>query len=299
VADKPFDPTLKAMVEIGPADWVLLAGYAPDPVTILDSDLATVSRAADKVLRVAAASPYLIHLEFHAGHYSSSLPALLNMRSSLLEERHGLLVRTVAVILRPEADSPQLTGEYTRAFPGEAHYRYFKYDVKRVWQYPPERFLKGGLGTLPLAPISAVTEAELPGIIERMKQRLDRRSARRHSNSLWTATSILMGLRYSKETVNVLLRGVVSMRESVTYQAILEEGALAELKKILLLQGESSHLGRPSAAIRAAVGAINDLGRLEAMSVRLLQAENWQDLLQEPAAPPPPRRGPRRTNGDT
>jgi hypothetical protein len=93
------------------------------------------------------------------------------------------------------------------------------------------------------------------------------------------------------------------MRESVTYQAILEEGrqegALAELRKVLLLQGENSHLGHPSAAIRAALEAVNDLSRLEAMSVRLLTAESWQDLLREPATPSRPRRGRRRSNGDT
>jgi hypothetical protein len=35
----------------------------------------------------------------------------------------------------------------------------------RVWQIPPAQLLAGGLGTVPLAPVSAVTERELPGII--------------------------------------------------------------------------------------------------------------------------------------
>ncbi len=209
-------------------------------------------------------------------------------------------------MLRPESDSPQLTGEYTRAFPDEPHYRYFKYDVKRVWQFPPERFLKGGLGTLPLAPVSAVTEAELPGIIKQMRQRLDRRSARRYAKSLWTATSVLMGLRYSIETVNVLLQGVVSMRESVTYQAILEEGrkegiaegAVADARKFLLLLGQNQ-FGVPSEAVRAAVEAIVDVNRLHDLGLRVSKAESWQDLLQGPGSPPRPRRGRRRTNEDT
>jgi hypothetical protein len=41
----------------------------------------------------------------------------------------------------------------------------------RVWRLPPEPLLTGGLPLLALAPISAVTEAELPGIIQRMERR--------------------------------------------------------------------------------------------------------------------------------
>ena len=43
-------------------------------------------------------------------------------------------------------------------------------------QLPPGPFLTGGLALLPLAPISAVTEAELPGIIKEMSQRLSGRA---------------------------------------------------------------------------------------------------------------------------
>jgi hypothetical protein len=93
-----------------------------------------------------------------------------------------------------------------------------------------------------------------------------------------------------------------AMRESVTYQAILEEGrregAVTAARKFLLLLGHQ-YLGEPSKAMRRTVEAITDLTCLERMCVRLAEAESWQDLLQEPAAPQPPRRSRRRTNGDT
>jgi hypothetical protein len=87
------------------------------------------------------------------------------VRHGLLEDRHGMQARTAIVVLRPEADSPRLSGRYRRAFPGEAPYLLFRYQVVRVWRLRPEPLLSGGLGLLPLAPISAVTEAELPGIL--------------------------------------------------------------------------------------------------------------------------------------
>src|SRR5207253_11406159 len=128
---------------------------------------------------------------------TAALPRKLHVRNALLEDRHDLGVRSAAVLLRPEADSPQLTGVYTRGFPGEEAYLTFRYQVVRVWQLAPEPLLTGGLALLPLAPISAVTEAELPGIIQRMGQRLRQRRARRQAQVVWAAAYILTGLRYS------------------------------------------------------------------------------------------------------
>ena len=67
MADKPFDPTLKSLVEVGPIDWTVFSGDPAAPTRIIDADIATVSGAADKVLRVEGTPPYILHLEFVAG----------------------------------------------------------------------------------------------------------------------------------------------------------------------------------------------------------------------------------------
>jgi predicted transposase YdaD len=95
-----------------------------------------------------------------------------------------------------------------------------------------------------------------------------------------------MGLRYEQALIQSLLRGVVNMKESVTYQAILEEGMAegkakgeaAEARKVLLLQGREQ-FGDPSAKIVALLDAVTDLGRLEALLLRLLHAKTWEELL--------------------
>jgi len=48
----------------------------------------------------------------------------------------------------------------------------FKYKVIKVWELPVESLLNGGIGTVPLAPIAAVSPEQLPEIIRRMEQRL-------------------------------------------------------------------------------------------------------------------------------
>src|SRR5262249_53588866 len=178
MAAKPFDPTLKALVETGPADWPVLLGQPAAPTDVIDADIATVSGAADKVLRVRADPPYLLHLEFQAGHDAAELPRKLHLRNTLLENRHELPVLSAAILLRPEADSPALTGERQLELPGRGPYNVFHYQVVRVWQLPPGPLPRGGLGTLALAPVSAVTEAELPGIITEMEARLGGRRRR-------------------------------------------------------------------------------------------------------------------------
>lgn len=199
------------------------------------------------------------------------------------------------MLLRPESDSPQLTGVYRRGFPGEEPYVTFRYAVVRVWQLPPEPLLSGGLALLPLAPVSDVTEAELPGIIQRMEQRLSRRSGRKMAPLVWGAAYILLGLRYSPELAALLFRGVMSMRESSTYQAILAEGrgegAIAEAKKVLRLQGNKI-FGTPDRRTVATLERINDLQQLENLLERLPDAESWQDLLGPLAAGSRKRRRP-------
>src|SRR5207253_2343305 len=112
-------------------------------------------------------------------------------------------------------------------------------------------WLLGGLGLVPLAPLGSVQKADLPSVVAQMKQRFDR-EAPSQAKELWFAAYILMGLRYERAMVQSLLRGVVNMKESVTYQAILEEGEAKgkaeEARKMLLLQGREQ-FGEPSATI--------------------------------------------------
>ncbi len=279
-----FDPALKDMVEGGPDDWPILSGLPAGPTRLVDADIATVSGAADKVLLVEADPPYMLHLEFLIGHDAAAQPLKLHQRNILLEDRHQLDVKTVTVLFREEDDSQVLDGVRQRTFRGEAQpYTLFRYDVLRIWQVPPKILLAGGPGILPLAPLGAVTRAQLPGIIEEMGQRLRSRRLAAAASRLWAITLILMGVRYPKELAQQLLRGVLSMREySSTYQAIASEvqgeATLAEARRILLMLGETA-FGPPDAATRSAIDQINDVATLETLLLRIMKASGWKELL--------------------
>lgn len=62
---KPRDATMKALLEIRPADWLPFLGQPPvQPVTVIDADVSTVTAAGDKVIHVGDDPPWLLHLEF-------------------------------------------------------------------------------------------------------------------------------------------------------------------------------------------------------------------------------------------
>jgi hypothetical protein len=295
-------------------------GWPAAAAALIDADIGTISGATDKAIRVSSTPDWLLAIDFQSGHDSlAKLPDLLLYKSALFK-RHGVPVRTLLVLLHRGADSRKLTGLYERGFPGEPFDAALRYRILRVWEVPAAAWLSGGLGLVPLAPLGNVQKADLPAVVAEMKKRFDHEAPKR-VKELWSASYILMGLRYESAMVQSLLRGVVNMKESTTYQAILEEGkaegkALGiaegkaqgkaqgrgegkaegkaegmadEARKMLLLMGREQ-FGEPSAKIMTRLDAVTDLGRLEALVIRLLHVKTWEELLGANGAAPHPRR---------
>jgi hypothetical protein len=107
-------------------------------------------------------------------------------------------VQSVVVLLREVADGPQFTGLLEDRLPDGVLYHRFWYNLVKVWERPVEEILRGELATLPLAPVSRVPAGELPRIIERMDERIERDASPDEKPDLWTATYLLMGLIYSE-----------------------------------------------------------------------------------------------------
>ncbi len=71
------------------------------------------------------------------------------------------------------------------------------------------------------------------------------------------------------------------MRDSDTYMMILEEGREEEAKKVILCLGQK-RFGAADAAATTRLESITDLARLDRIVERLLDAANWQELLDTP-----------------
>ena len=293
MAGMPFDATLKDLIESDPMAWSALGSDRPARrVTVEDGDVSSVSAAADKVLRVEDEAGVWLHdIEPESGH-AAQAPAKLLLYSTLLEHRHELPVCSTLLLLRPEANATAATGELRRYRPGEKEpYLIFRYRVVRVWEEPMDRFLNGALGTLPLAALTNEAKADLVGAVTRINDRLKGLANAAMTGRMQACTLILMGLRYTKEQIAGVRKGVemIDVRESTFYQLVHEEG-VTEGEKNGLLKGVREtilSLGRrkfgvPTPEVEPALGGITDRAKLESLADRLLDVSSWEELLAGP-----------------
>jgi hypothetical protein len=213
----------------------------------------------------------------------------------LLGERHPLAVESVVLLLRKEADRSSITGVYQRKGVDGKVCLEFHYKVLRLWQLPPETFLKGGLGVLPLAMVANVPKERLPGLLRQIQARLAVEGSPEQAKEVLAAIFVTLGLNHPRDFIKQLFQGVRGMKESSTYQMILEEGEakgreegreegkaqgkVEEARKILLRLGRK-RIGAPDQATLAAIECITDEDVLEHMIDRLDDATSWTDLLQ-------------------
>jgi predicted transposase YdaD len=293
----PYDVAAKELVWVDPSCLQQRLGIDPTwPVDVIESGITTLTASADKVIRVGGPSPFLLNLEFQ-GNHQTDLVRTLWFRQVALDHRHGLPVLTVLILMRKEANSPNLTGFYERNVPDGRPTNRYHYEVVRLWQEDPEIYRNGSIALVPLAPLTRVNEQDLPALFRRMRDRLDREPPERASQ-LSVASYTLMGLRFSDELIERLFEGMKGMKESTTYQKILREGRqeglhaglqeglnmgeLREARRFLVVLG-MERLGKPSTEVMMALEAIQSAERLEALGRRMITDPtigSWDDLLR-------------------
>ncbi len=287
MSTKPFDDTFKDMLEMSPSGWAeRFLGGAIISADCIDADVATVTAAADKVLRVnRPGGALLLNPEAWSGH-AGTAPGQAHLYSTLLTNRHALPVRSVIILLRPEANATNLTGtmELSELPDDPEPYLVFRYRVVRLWQEPLEPFLSGPAALLPFAPLTDEGGRDLAGTVGRVVRRIRAETSPEVAGKMEAATFVLLGLRHEAEVIQRVFEGVKEMEESTTYQAILrkgqERGVIQTLRETLLQFG-GWKLGEPGPAAVGAIEAITDVGRLRALAARLREVDSWEALLAE------------------
>jgi hypothetical protein len=98
----------------------------------------------------------------------------------------------------------------------------------------------------------------------------------------WTTIDILLGLKYEVAFFSSLMNGVRAMKESTTYQRILEEGqAIGKMLgwRSALLRLGTKKFGPPDAKTKLAIEAIDSLDQLDDLVERCLVVSTWTELL--------------------
>lgn len=275
---RPYDVATRRLIEGDPEGWLAWIGLPPDgPVESIESDVGTVLAAVDKVLRVEGPAPWIAHLELQSRR-DPRLPARMVQYNALLLHRHQVVVESTVILLRPEADGPELTGRFEQHGPTGFRTISFGYHVIRLWERPVEEILGGSLGILPLAPLADVEPAQLPGIVSRLDARFSQEAPPTVAEELRAATFLLLGLRYDPRTAREVTRTMSWLQDSSTYHALLDEGRVDEARRLILALG-TEKFGTTDQSVVTRIESIEDLDRLELLVRRILTAKSWTELL--------------------
>lgn len=294
---KKYDASLKSLVEKHPQDWLAQLGLPSDvPVEVMDADLSTVTAMADKVLHVKGIAPYLLHIELQSARDLKLHKRVLKY-NVLLEDRYNLPVHSVVFLLRPEADYAGLNGKvgYTAA-QGRTRLN-FDFEVVRLWEQPAEPFLNGGVGTLPLTFLCAISREDVPNLASQLQERIKQNLPFGDAAEILMIACMLLQMRFKEERRFMeTIFGIRGLDETPFYQEILKkgleegratgrtegrtEGRLTALRHVLMRLGVA-RFGEPEARIRRSINAIRSAKRLEDMTVRVLDATDWNELLAQ------------------
>jgi predicted transposase YdaD len=306
---KPYDATIKDLAVQGPADFVsYFDGPTTQPVTLLNVDLSTVTTAADVVFGIGDPVNEILHLDAQAGPSATKHLDVLAY-NVLLHRTYRVPVHSSVLLLRQQAEHPNMTGSVRYAARPDRGKMEFGFEVVRLWEIPAQQLLASALATAPLAVLGKLPEAlrledGLATVIRQLAERLEREAAEEQADRLLTAAYILTGLRLkAPDEVKQLFQGVSrAMRESVTYQAILEEGReegkkegwkegkkegkkegwkrgrIRELHRVILRQGRV-RFGEADEIVQGRIEAIRDINKLEDLTERLVIVSSWAELL--------------------
>jgi predicted transposase YdaD len=231
---KPFDITLKTLMDYDPPAWLKFFGIDPDgPVSAVKTEVSTVKSDVDKVFKIGGRSPWMIHIEFQSTPGKNTIRRMF--RSNVLIADVGKLpVLSVLALLRPSADSRKFNGRYVRRVKTFGLVTLFRYAVVRFWELDVEAILNGPPAVLPIATLAKVSDEAVPSVLRRIDDRMIHETDSSTASTIMVASLLLAGLRIERGQIVDLMRRLSSMnllQESSFYQLLLEEGEEKGLQK--------------------------------------------------------------------
>jgi predicted transposase YdaD len=157
---------------------------------------------------------------------------------------------------------------------------------------------------VPLAPLGELpagrpADAELTGLLRQIDERLEAELPPADAKRLLMAAWVLIGMRVPRSRLKLFQEALtmIDLRDSSTYQLIIEEGVAkgllkgraegkaegkAEGLRTMLLQIGKRRFGSVTTEVQDALNAIDDVSRLHRMGECVLDVATWQELLDTP-----------------
>jgi len=210
----------------------------------------------------------------------------------LLDYRHDVRVRSVAILLRPEAEASTLTGSLDLGLPDGQQIHAFRYGVVRAWRQSAEVVLQGPLSTLPMALLADIPPEAARTVVQRIDERLVREATEPEAARLISSTYLLAGLRFEEETIAPLFFGVRTMNlldskilnDSSSYRLLEKKFRLEEARSILV-EMATDRFGAPTEPQKTLLDGIEDHDRLVRLCKKVGSLSTWEELLASESAP--------------
>jgi predicted transposase/invertase (TIGR01784 family) len=218
-----YDNTCKYLAEKYPDAFVrwLLPIDEPINVQVLKTELIQEPIRADSLVFLQSDNQ-ILHLEFETRPYSEPTIAFRMLDYYVrLKRQYSCCIHQVVIFLRETTSEQAFVCEYT-----DTDIR-LRYRVIRLWEQNPDVLLSVP-GLLPLATLSQTKEPRT--LLEQIATRIATIEEPNQQADLLACTQVLAGLRFEKNLIRQLFRKE-TMRESVIYQEIREDGLKEGLKE--------------------------------------------------------------------
>jgi predicted transposase/invertase (TIGR01784 family) len=209
-----FDTTCRRLAEMFPEDFASwLLGRRVTLTELRPTELSLEAIRADRVILLQGETETL-HIEFQTDPKDEVPMRMADYRLRLHRLSPEKTIRQVVIYLR-KTNSPKVYQDYFE-IPG----LYAEFDIIRIWEVPAAE-LMAYEGLLPFVALSQTEDAceSLRSAVHAINQMPD--ESQQHE--AMAATYVLAGLKLDKAIISSIIRRDV-MQESVTYQAIVQEG---------------------------------------------------------------------------
>jgi predicted transposase/invertase (TIGR01784 family) len=272
----PYDNLCKYLAEQYPhhfASWLLGEPLSdPEQIEVLKTELSNEPVRADAVLLLKEQHT-ILQIEFQTTPFSRPpLPLRMLDYWVRLHRQHNLPVDQYIILLEET--------EVTVSTEFRAANTWHRYNVIKLWEQEPQAAEKY-LGLLPLVTLMHAAQPEQ--MLTQVANRLLEVEPTALRSELVVCANVLAGLRYDKLLLNRLFPEEI-MRESVTYQEIVQRGLQQGLQQGLLqgkvetlLQMLRHQYGELSAATETRISAL-PAEALDKLIISVLDFHELQDL---------------------
>jgi predicted transposase/invertase (TIGR01784 family) len=208
-----FDNTCRRLAEKFPQDFASWLLGIPMPLTVLQPTELSLEHIRSDSLILLQGKKAILHIEFQTAPKPNLSLRLADYRIRIHRKFPGCTIYQIVIYLR-KTRSPMV---YQTQFSVAGMTGSFQ--IVRLWEVPPEELMNYP-GILPFAVLGQTTNPERT--LRQAVRSMGQLSEDQQHETLGAAY-ILSGLRLEADVVAKIIRRDM-MRESTTYQAILEEG---------------------------------------------------------------------------